>query len=218
VIPAYNAADYVGETLESVFAQEYEPFEVVVVDDGSEDRTGEIARSFAEVRCMRQANAGAAAARNAAVAASRGELIAPVDADDLVPPWKLRVQVEFLRRNPEVACVMGRQEWLNPPPWLSRDAVYGDLDGIPLTSALFRRYDFERLGGYDPARRTAEDTDLLIRMREAGLRFAVIPDVVLYRRFRADSLTGSLGESETATPLIASLRGKLERERRAGTQ
>jgi GT2 family glycosyltransferase len=120
------------------------------------------------------------------------------------------VQAEYLLEHPEVGAVLGRQEWLNPPPWLPRDTVYGDLDGIPVGgAAMFRRSVLELLGGYDVSFSHGEDTDLLIRMRERGIPYVVLPDVVLFRRFREASLTG--GQS-FHNPLLRSLRAKLERE------
>ena len=99
---------------------------------------------------------------------------------------------------------------MNPPPWLTRDVVYGDLDGIPLLSAMFRRSVFEEAGGFDPAFRVAEDTDLLFRLRERGIEIAILPEIVLYRRFHGDNLSA---ERATAGPLLRSLRQKLERDR-----
>lgn len=212
VMAAYNAAAYIREALDSAFAQDWSPFEVVVVDDGSTDGTAEIARSYADVRYLRQSNAGPSAARNAAVAASTGELIANFDSDDLLPPTRLRVQAEFLLAHPELGAVFGRQEWLNAPDWMARDAVYGDVDGIPLSSAMFRRHVLDELGGYDTSFTHGEDTDLLIRMRERGIGYHVLPDIVLFRRFHESSLTG--GRSPH-TPLLRSLRAKLERDQAA---
>jgi alpha-1,6-rhamnosyltransferase len=210
VMAAYNAEEFIGPALDSLFAQDWDSFEVIVVDDGSTDATAGVAESYPGVRCIRQANAGAAAARNAGAAAAIGDLVANFDSDDLVPPTRLSVQASYLLAHPEVGCVFGRQEWLNPPPWLARDAVYGDLDGIPLSSAMFRRNILIELGGYDTGFVQGEDTDLLIRMREGGIPYHVLPDVVLYRRFHESSLTGG---RTTHTPLLRSLRAKLERER-----
>jgi alpha-1,6-rhamnosyltransferase len=209
IMAAYNAEAYLRDALESALAQDWSPFEVVVVDDGSQDSTGDIIRSFPEVRYVRQENAGPSAARNTAVAHSRGDLIANFDSDDLLPRPRLRMQAEFLIEHPEVGAVFGRQEWLNAPTWMVRDAVYGDVDGIPLSSAMFRRGVLLDLGGYDQSFTHGEDMDLLVRMRERGIGYHVLPDVVLYRRFLETSLTG--GRSPH-TPLLRSLRAKLERE------
>jgi glycosyltransferase involved in cell wall biosynthesis len=214
VMAAYNAEEYVRQALESVLAQDWRPLEVVVVDDGSTDRTAEIVRSF-DVEYVHQANAGPAAARNAAVARAHGRFIANCDSDDLLPPTRVGLQVRHLLEHPDVGCVFGRQEWLNPPPWLGRDAVYGDLDGIPLSSAMFRREVFEALGGYDGRFEPSEDMDLVIRMREQGIRYSVLPDVVLHRRHHESSLTAA---GVPQQPLLQSLRAKLDRTRPPGRE
>lgn len=102
IIPAYNAAAYLRDTLNSVLAQTLQSFEVIVVDDGSTDATAEIAASARiadrRVQLIRQPNAGVGAARNAAIRRSRGRYIAPLDADDLWSPLKLERQVARLER------------------------------------------------------------------------------------------------------------------------
>jgi glycosyltransferase involved in cell wall biosynthesis len=210
ITAAYNSEDFLGEALRSLFAQDYEPFEAIVVDDGSTDGTPEVAQAFPVVY-LRQENAGPAAARNAGLAVANGELVAILDADDLLPPNKLSIQVGHLLEHPEVACVLGRQEWINPPEWLTRDSVYGELDGIPLPSAVFRKDVLDELGGFDQSFRTGEDMDLLVRMRQAGHEIIVMPDLVLYRRFHGSNLT--YVARPATNPLLRSLRAKLERER-----
>ncbi|MBN1846266.1 MAG: glycosyltransferase family 2 protein [Sedimentisphaerales bacterium] len=108
VIPAYNAGRYVGRALDSVLAQTYPAAEILVVDDGSTDETGRIARSYGPpVRCIRQENAGVSAARNTGVEAAGGDWIAFLDADDEWLVDKLRLQVGLLRRNPELVWTAG---------------------------------------------------------------------------------------------------------------
>ena len=209
-MPVYNGEQFLEASLESALAQDYDPFELIVCDDGSTDRTPEILAAFPSLRVVRRERGGAAAARNAAVAASAGDLLAFFDADDLWPSNRLSLQAQYLIDHPETACVLGRQEWMNPPPWLGRDAVYGDLDGIPLLSAMIRRRVFDDLGGFDPSFRVAEDTDLLIRMRERGIELAILPEIVLYRRFHGANLTA---DRSSPSALVRSLRQKLERER-----
>jgi glycosyltransferase involved in cell wall biosynthesis len=210
IMPAYNVEAFLEESLASVLEQDYEPFEVVVCDDGSTDRTPEILAAHPEVRTIRQTNAGAAAARNTAVAAARGELVAFFDADDLWPRTRLGLQATYLAEHPETGCVLGRQEWMNPPPWLTRDAVYGDLDGIPVLSAMIRRDVFDEVGGFDATFTHSEDMDLMFRLRERGIGIHVLPETILYRRFHGGNLTASAPET---SPLLRSLRQKLERER-----
>lgn len=103
VIPAYNAAPHIGETIASALAQTHEALEIVVIDDGSTDATPEIVAAIADprVRMVRQANAGIAAARRAGTAQARHELICYLDADDRLTPTALATLEDALRNRPE---------------------------------------------------------------------------------------------------------------------
>jgi GT2 family glycosyltransferase len=135
--------------------------------------------------------------------------VANFDSDDLLPPTRVSDQARYLIAHPEVGAVFGRQEWINAPEWMARDSVYGDVDGIPLSSVMFRRDVFFELGGYDTSFVHGEDMDLLVRMRERGIGYEVIPEIVLYRRYQPSSLTAGRAPHE---PLLRSLRAKLARE------
>jgi glycosyltransferase involved in cell wall biosynthesis len=214
VVAAYNGERFLNETLESLFAQDYEPFEVVFVDDGSTDGTAEIAQSF-PVRYLRQENQGLPAARNAGLAVAKGELVAFLDDDDLLPPTKLSVQAAYLGEHPEVGCVLGRQEWIFDgvgQPSLPRDPIFDEVGGIQLVTAMIRRRVLDELGGFDPSYRYAEDRDLFIRMREHGVEIAVLPDLVLRKRLHGSNMTMNRPDTH---PMLRSLREKLERERGA---
>jgi glycosyltransferase involved in cell wall biosynthesis len=208
VIPVYNAEAFLAEALDSVFAQEYAPLEVIVVDDGSSDRSGEIARSYTGVRLFEQTNQGASAARNRGIAHATGEYVAFVDADDVVPPTKLTLQVGYLVEHPDVACVLGRQRWMEEPPGLARDAVWGDPDGIPLMSMVLRRSVLLEVGEYDEEQ--GGDMDFLVRLRAQGFSFVVLPEFVLHRRYHGGNLVAGRGLSPLPP---ASLKAKLDLER-----
>jgi glycosyltransferase involved in cell wall biosynthesis len=210
IIAAFQAEAFLEDAIAAILAQDYAPFEVVVCDDGSTDRTPEILAGHSELHTIRQANAGPAAARNAAIAASSGELLAIFDADDLWPPTRLAVQAGYLAAHPEVGCVLGRQEWIDPPPWLTRDRIYDELDGIPLVSAMIRRSAFDAVGGFDESFVHGEDMDLMFRLREQGIPIEILPDLLVFRRYHGDNLTLS---APPISPLLRSLRQKLERER-----
>ena len=101
VIPVYNGARYLAESIESVLAQEYRPLEVIVVDDGSTDGTGAVLDAFGDrIRSFRQENGGPSVARNRGMEMSRGEFIAFLDADDLWVPDKLRLQLDAMEARP----------------------------------------------------------------------------------------------------------------------
>jgi glycosyltransferase involved in cell wall biosynthesis len=210
IVPVYNREQFLRETLDSVFALEYEPFEVIVVDDGSTDGSAAIAESYPGVRCIRQENRGPGAARNAGIDVSQGEFVAFVDSDDVVLPHKLSAQVGYLLEHPDVTATLGRQEWITPPPDAVPDLVWGDLDGITPISVVIRRAALLEVGCFDPALRGPEDVDLLVRLREGGYRLLVIPEIVMRRRFHGGNLVA--GRREAPLPLDL-LKAKLDRDR-----
>src|ERR687885_795015 len=108
VIPCYNQAHFLGEAIESVLAQSYPHFEIVVVDDGSTDNTSEVAARYPGVRCIRQNNQGVAAARNTGIRESNGSYLVFLDADDRLLPEALEVGLEQLKVHPECAFVSGQ--------------------------------------------------------------------------------------------------------------
>lgn len=211
VVASFNGERFLAEALDSLFGQDYDPFEVVFVDDGSQDRTGEIAQGYA-VRYVHQENAGLAAARNAGVAEARGDLVTFLDDDDVMPPNRIRMQAQFLAENPNVGCVLGRQEWIDAPSWLRRDPIFGDPAGIPFAAAMIRRDVLDHIGGFDASVRYAEDRDLLIRLRENNVGIEVLPEVVLLRRYHGENMTAPENRPDVH-PLTRSLKGKLDRER-----
>src|SRR5690349_11891161 len=107
-ITTFNQAQYIGDAIRSVLQQSYTDLEIVVVDDGSVDQTPEVVAQFGhDVRYIRQKNRGVAGARNRAVEASRGELVAFLDGDDLWEPDKLARQIELYDRYPNVGLLAG---------------------------------------------------------------------------------------------------------------
>src|SRR5215204_1328714 len=108
VIPCYNQAHFLGEAIESVLAQSYPNFEIIVVDDGSPDNTSEVAASYPRVRLVRQENQGLSAARNSGLARSEGEYVVFLDADDRLLPGALQAGLECFEAHPKCAFVYGR--------------------------------------------------------------------------------------------------------------
>jgi GT2 family glycosyltransferase len=100
---------------------------------------------------------------------------------------------------------------IEPPPWLTRDAIYGDLDGIPFVSAMIRTHLLRAVGGFDPSYRFAEDRDLFVRLREHGVSIEVIPEVLLFRRFHGENMNFRMRPQ--SHPLLRSLKAKIDRER-----
>jgi hypothetical protein len=211
IVPVYNGERFLAEALDSIFAQDYRPVEVIVVDDGSEDRTAAIASSFKGLRYLFQSRQGQAAARNAGIKEARGEFIAFLDTDDLMLPNKLSAQVNYLLHHPESGCVLSRRETffetgVEPPSWLSENIDanegvgtahsssqdFGELWHLReggMSSVLVRRQLLERIGGFNPCYRHMDDLDWLFRVRESGAGVGVLPQVLWRRRIHGTNLT-----------------------------
>jgi glycosyltransferase involved in cell wall biosynthesis len=226
VIPAFNAERFLGEAIESVLAQSYAPLELIVVDDGSEDTTAEVAAGFPEAQVIRQANAGPAIARNRGFAASSGELITFHDADDVMTSDKLAVQVDCLLADDGIGIVMGEQEVIveagsELPFWAegskvelevpTRPAGVSDEPPIHAMTMLMRREVFERVGPFDPALCPAEDIDWALRAIEEEVEIARLPRVLLRRRVHPNSLTQDAAASRSA--LFRAFKARIERRR-----
>ena len=164
IIPVYNGARYLRPALESVFAQTYHPFEVIVVDDGSTDDSGAIAQSFPEVRYIQQANQGVAAARNHGIDAARGEFFAFLDQDDLWTPEKLKLQMAHLLDNPELGYTLTQQKYfLDPggtlPAWFRKELFASVHTGWVLGTVVVRRTAFVQVGNFFTGYSAANDSD-----------------------------------------------------------
>jgi glycosyltransferase involved in cell wall biosynthesis len=217
VIPAFNAEPFLAEAIESVLAQDYGPIEVLVVDDGSTDRTADVASSY-PVACLRQANGGQAAARNAGVAAARGSFVSFLDADDLWRSSKLSTEVEHLQAHPELGYVLVRmQRSLLPgaswPPGTPASWFKVPQPGTLPSAALVRRDALERIGPFDSRFRHGSDTEWQARAADAGVRWELLPDVLVQYRIHGNNDSyDNLGMKQEMFEL---LRASLVRKRMA---
>jgi glycosyltransferase involved in cell wall biosynthesis len=189
VVPVHNGERFVAEAIESVLAQTYAPLECVVVDDDSTDGTAAVLDRFGG-RIVRVASSArnAAAARNAGVAAARGELLAFLDADDLWEPAKIERQVELMRSDGGLGLVYcglafvgedGRPLGSASPPEPAaalRNTLLSEPPFVGLAqTGLVRRTAFEACDGFDTSMRRAEDGDLTWRLA-ARFRVAAVPE------------------------------------------
>ena len=187
IVPAYNVSEYIGDALESTFIQDFDDYEVIIVDDGSSD-TPQLEKALEPYRdrinYIRQNNRGVAAARNTALRAARGELIALLDADDLWLEGKLSEQLEFMKSGGydmvyADALLFGDAPWPEGTTFMDRSpsngevSILGLLDNqvTPVVSTVIMRKDIvEKVGNFDDDRNIVEDYDLWLRMVGAGAR------------------------------------------------
>lgn len=196
IVPIYNMERFLDETLKSIVATTYRPLEVVLVNDGSKDKSRAIAQEYANsydfIRLVDQENAGVSRARNHGIDEAKGEYILPVDADNLIEPSFVGHAVDaFLQGDTNLRVVRPRMEcfgeksgeWVFPPFSLKLLALRNILDNC----AMFRKSDWQRVGGYCETLRTREDWDFWLSMLEHGGTVQTLPDVGLHYRLRSDA-------------------------------
>lgn len=215
VIPMYNAAATLEETIASAAAQSYPIEEIIVVDDGSKDQSRSVAEAMAAVdpriRVLRQPNGGVARARNHGIQAAKSDYVAPLDADDLWHPDKITRQVAVAERlGPACSMVYsghividGRSQIIRrgkgsfPQGWVIPNLLFGNFIGNA-SSPLIRRADALACGGYDPSFRDrgeqgCEDLDIYLKLAERGLVGAVSKPDVGYREISV-SMSSDTGQ------------------------
>jgi glycosyltransferase involved in cell wall biosynthesis len=222
IIAVYNGDSYLHEAIESVLSQTYSNMELIVVNDGSTDRTAEvIGRYGGRIRALHQENRGVSVARNRGVEMSTGELLCFLDADDVFDVRKTEVQVDVLQADPQLdLCDCHSLNFWSPdipPEVLCRDSRYVQpfwREPAPghIISWLFRRRLWDRVGGFALDLRYAEDVDWFSRARDLSMRRATVPDVLVHRRLHPGNVTARR-ESKDAGTLADVLKAHLTRVR-----
>jgi glycosyltransferase involved in cell wall biosynthesis len=217
VVPTLDAAPYLDDALESIAAQTYDAWEIVLIDGGSTDDTLVIAGGRPGVRVVRQRGTGLAEAWNEGIESARGELIAFLDSDDRWEPRKLELQVAVLAERAGVDGVVSLLQFVLEPgfglPPGFRSELLQSARPAPVPSALLtRRGVFDRIGVFEPHLVMAADTDWFARFHDAGLCLEVLPQLLVYKRVHDHNLSlrdGATGDRE----LLELLRASVHRRR-----
>jgi glycosyltransferase involved in cell wall biosynthesis len=209
IVPAYNAEPFIRETLHSILTQTYPNLEVLVVDDGSKDRTSKIieesASNDSRIKFFHQKNKGVAAARNLAIENSKGDYIAPIDADDVWYPEKIEKQVTRLEKYPAAGCAYTWSVSIDEKGKLLDAGAQWDLEGEvfqPLvlrnfvgnaSVPVFRRSALAEVGGYNEQLRAknaqgCEDWELCLRVAEK-FHFCVVQEYLFAYRCYSESMS-----------------------------
>ncbi len=206
VIPAYRVTQYIAETLDSVFAQTFRDFEVIVVNDGCPDSAALelVLRPYAErIVYIRKENGGLSSARNAGIRAARAPLIAFLDGDDTWLPDLLAVQIGFLRSHPKVDIVYSDGIIFGDTPLVGRTLMefspsHGEVTfeslallrcSVNVPSVVARKAAILAAGGFDESLRRVEDFDLWLRAAHGGARISYHRRRLFRYRRRATSLS-----------------------------
>lgn len=212
LLPVYNAADFLAQTIESILAQTFTDFELLLINDGSTDKSVSIAESFTDSRIRlvhNEKNIGLIATLNKGAVLARGRYIARMDADDIALPQRLEKQVAFLDANAGVDAVAALVDFINTD---SEVTGHWDTDRLAVAEAdisrimpgtnciahpsVMIRTEALRKFLYSAAQKGAEDYDLWLRMLAAGKRIAKLPEVLLHYRIHTASITVQLKAAE----------------------
>ncbi len=190
IIPVYNGERYLADAIKSVLQQAYRPYEIIIVDDGSEDNTAEIARSYPQVQYIFQLNQGVATARNTGLAVATGCIVTFLDHDDLMLPNSLNLRITYLIRNPQIQCLIamhtsflerdaGEQNWVRPNEFDKAHFGFGYL--------MAKKSFFVKVGGFKSEYLLLENMELFFRAKEMGFQVAKLPEVVIRRRIHTSN-------------------------------
>jgi glycosyltransferase involved in cell wall biosynthesis len=222
IIPVYNGEKFLVGAIESIRQQNYQPLEIIVVDDGSTDRTAEVAAQLHKhIRYIYQPNKGPAAARNHGAKLAQGEIITFLDVDD---QWADNVLIDFtdyLNNHPDVDIVQGLIQQMRLEATTNEDAlvfqpVFQPYQFINIGSAIYRRSVFDKVGFFDPQLRDNEDTDWFIQAWEQNIIKVVLPQIMLFYRKHAHNTT--LEQKSGHVSLIKLYKRHLDRVRIQGLQ
>lgn len=213
IIPCFNGASYLGQAIGSVLDQSFQDWELIVVDDGSTDGSRAVAAAFSDsrIRYTYQPNRGLAAARNAGLSLTGGELVTFLDADDLFLPDKLARQVGELSAAPEIGLVAGGhleidetgkvlnqvRSWQLGHTLSLSDWLFGCAFAVH--SVMVRRSWLRAVGSFDATLRRLEDWDLWLRLALAGCPMTWTPAIVCAYRFHGANMTRQVAEQKQAT-------------------
>ena len=207
IVPAYNAAQYLAAAIESVVAQTFGDWRMILVDDGSTDGTPEIARTYVErlgakLKYVRQHNQGVSAARNTAIRNSSAEFLALLDGDDVWLPHRLSESLKVFDHCPEVGLAYGLVSRIDPTSAIIDTPLTDQKHGegrigsyiymrrvhLPCPTIILRRACLDEVGLFDETMRATEDRDLCLRI---ALRYAIrfIPKVLAYYRISPNSMS-----------------------------
>ena len=212
VIPTYNRAGYILDAIESVLSQTYTDYEIIVIDDGSADRTRDVLQSLIaedKIRYAYQGNQGVSAARNRGIHWAKGKYIVFLDSDDLWDPAKLEKQAAFLDSNPGVALVhnsfsrvdlagtlLGYRDTSRFSGWVYPAILLDWSVLIPPSCVMVRASALEEAGDFDESMDWGEDVDLWRRIAQR-YPIGVIPEDLTTMRVHAENASGAKIQIET---------------------
>ena len=205
IIPTYNRSWIIKEAIDSVLAQDYKEFELIVVDDGSTDHTSDVLDSSRNViKVLSQKNKGVSAARNRGIAEASGQFIAFLDSDDLWLPQKLSAQVEFFNQTPNALICQTEEVWIRNGLRVNPKKRHKKLSGmifkpslelclVSPSAVMIQRSLFDRVGEFDETLPACEDYDLWLRISSRFPIYLIDTLLIIKRGGHDDQLSSRAG-------------------------
>ncbi|BAQ61470.1 polysaccharide biosynthesis glycosyl transferase CpsJ [Geminocystis sp. NIES-3708] len=217
IIPVYNREKYVSEAIESVLKQTYQFLDIIVIDDGSTDKSAEIIKSFgSKIRYFYQENSGISSALNHGLKVAKGEFIAFLDSDDLWTENKLNLQIKVLKKNTQVSIVFAHiQQFISP----ELDTNIQDkidlpneiMKGYVKGTMLAKKEVFSQIGLFDISLKLGDFIDWYLKACEQGIKSFVCPEVLLKRRIH-DTNMGIIDKKDRSD-YVKIIKASLDRRR-----
>lgn len=216
IIAIKNGERYLAAAINSVIAQTYKRYEIIVIDGNSTDNTEKIAKSYKQICYICQTSQDIANAYNLGIDAAQGEFIAFISHDDLWTPAKLNIQVNYLLAHPEIQYTVARVKFLLEeeyfiPPGFRPELLIGGRIGYIMETLVARKSLFNKIGRLNPELTVAEDVDWFARASDHQILHTAIQQVLLYKRVHDTNL--SLTSSINNQNLLSILRRSIERKR-----
>lgn len=196
MMPTYNNAKYIVQAIESIYAQNYDSIEIIVVDDGSTDNTKEIIKQYKDIKYFYIEHKGIPFARNVALKNSKGEYIAFCDSDDYWLPNKINKQMQYFEEHPDCEIVFTKYEnfFENENLKTNERAAYEkkveDVFKQYLPSSIVKKSLFDKYGCFDENFNVSEDTEFLYRIFKKGIKVNnIIPEVLYIRRIHGKNVS-----------------------------
>lgn len=223
VIPVFNGERFLAQAIESILQQHWSPLEIIVVDDGSTDRSAEIAEGYrGTVKCIRQSHAGLPATRNVGFASAEHSYLLPFDSDDLMCSDAIATRMDYLKKHPECEILVGyfksfgdfdSDECETEKYVVPEDPQKGHVAG----TSLIHRSVFDRIGGFNERLQTISDLEWFVRCQEAGINIQEIEDVLMRRRIHGRNHSLS-GDQHSSAVQLRMLKSFLDRKRERATK
>ena len=210
MMPTYNNAKYIKQAIESIYAQNYDNMEIIVVDDGSTDNTKEILKQYKNIKYFYMEHKGISFARNVALKNSKGEYIAFLDSDDYWLPDKLNIQMQYFQEHPDCQIVFTKyknifeKEELKKNKRAMHEKAIEDSFQQYLPSTILKKELFNKYGFFDEKFSGIEDAEFIYRISMKGINIKHYIDKVFYiRRIHGNNIT--LQQNRTVKSIITAI-------------